>query len=155
MSERKPTHPEKSIIKKPDMNRLAEIFNGDLELATFYNEWLNNGKNATRAYLTTHPTALQNSARTLGWRLLKKVDVAVIMREFGLTENLYLQQLYDGVNATKWNDFTGEREADHKVRLPYHDKMGKMLGFEQEGQAPSVAVQINNVVSEQKQKYDL
>lgn len=136
-------------------NHLVELCGGDMELAEFLNKYLNNGRNAQKAYKEIHPEVTDGSAATLGWRMLKKVDPAVIMREFGLTENLYFTQLRDGVQATKWNDFTGEREPDHKTRKDYHDKMGKLLGIERNEQQATVAVQINNVIDQQKQKYDI
>ena len=148
--------PKKVNASLEKANRFVELCNGDMELAQFLNEWLNNGKNATEAYKKVHPNVKHESASVLGSKLLGKISPAVIMREFGLTENLYFDQLYAGVNATKWNDFTGEREADHKTRKDYHDKMGKLLGIEKnEQQSPTVAVQINNLIDNQKQKYDL
>lgn len=42
----------------------------------FIHEYLTNGGNAARAYLAIHPGTQYNSARTLAWRLLTKVDVA-------------------------------------------------------------------------------
>lgn len=52
------------------------------------------------------------------------------MKSYGLGLEEYFQQLKEGLGATKWNDFTGEREPDHKTRKDYHDKLGKILGVE-------------------------
>jgi len=130
-------------IRKPNPEKLLEIFNNDLELMDFFNEWSTNGHNATKAYLRFHPNCTEKSASVLGARVLGKVNKAEIMREFGLDENAYFKQLNDGLNATKWNDFTGDREPDHKTRLPYHDKVGRMLGIESEQQPNQTNVQVN------------
>lgn len=38
-------------------------------------EYLNNGGNGTGAYLAIHPNVMPESAATLAWRLLRKVEV--------------------------------------------------------------------------------
>ena len=127
----------------PNPAKLLKAFNDDLELMQFFNEWSTNGHNATKAYMSLDKNCKETSARELGSRMLAKVDKAVIMREYGLDENAYMTQLYQGLNATKWNDFTGDREPDHKTRLPYHDKVGKLLGIESEQQPNQTNVQVN------------
>lgn len=127
----------------PNPDRLLKAFNNDLELMEFFHEWSKNGHNATRAYLEVKPGSNENSARVLGSRMLAKVDKPVIMREYGLGEIEYFQQLKDGMGATRWNEFTGEREPDHKTRLAYHNKVGKLLGVESEQQGSQTNVQVN------------
>ena len=122
----------KAIVKKKDdkIGELIKIFDGDINLALFYVTWIKNGLKAGKAYKELHPEVDEHSANTMGSRLLKKVDKSAVMEAFGLDHELYFEQLRDGVKATKWNDFTGEREADHKTRVNYHDKLGKLLGIE-------------------------
>lgn len=127
---------------KLDSNKLLKIFNNDQGLLEFYNEWVSNGKNATRAYLKLHPNVKVESAKVLGHNKLTSINFKVIMREYGLSEDVYFKQLGEGINATKWNDFTGDREPDHKTRLPYHDKVGKLLGIESD-QPNQTNVQVN------------
>lgn len=127
----------------PNPDKLLEACNNDLELLEFFNEWSVNGHNATRAYLKVKPKSTEGTARVVGSRMLAKVDKAVIMREYGLDENAYFKQLREGVEATRWNDLTGDREPDHKTRLPYHDKVGKLLGIESEQQPNQTNVQVN------------
>lgn len=117
-------------ITHPDTKALEKIFNGDLDLMLFYVAWIKNGLNSTKAYLELHPELTRESAQVLGSRQLAKIDRQVIMKSYGLDDDLYFKQLVDGIDATKWNDFTGEREADHKTRQGYHDKLGKLLAIE-------------------------
>lgn len=126
------------------------------ELAEFWTLWVMNAKNATKAYLQMRPTVTTESAKVQGSIYLSeltKLNPSLIMSAYGLDADLYLTQLYDGVKADKWNDFTGEREPDHKTRKAYHDKLGIALGIE--SNQPAVAVQINNVLANDKEKYGL
>lgn len=47
----------------------------------FLAEWLNNGKNAKRAYLKFHPNVSEHSAEVLGSRQLRKVDILPFLVE--------------------------------------------------------------------------
>ncbi|MBM3211192.1 hypothetical protein FJZ33_03165 [Candidatus Poribacteria bacterium] len=109
---------------------LQKIFKGDLDLMLFYVTWIKVGLNASKAYKELHPNVDNHSARVLGSRQLAKVDKKAIMEAYGLDQQLYFTQLKEALGATKWNDFTGEREADHKTRQAYHDKLGTLLGIE-------------------------
>jgi hypothetical protein len=137
-----------------DTKLLTEAFNGDLDLMLFYVTWVKNGLNAGKAYHELHPQVDEHSARTLGSRLLTKVDRSLVMQAYSLDHQEYFEQIKAGHAATKWNDFTGEREADHAVRLKYNDKIGRLLGVENDA-APQVNVQVNNVIAKQKEGYGL
>ncbi len=113
-----------------DIEPLKKAFGKDLDLFLFYVTWIKCGLNATKAYKELHPDVTTGSAEVLGSRLLGKVSKDLVMRAYGLDLQLYFEQLKDGVKAMKWNDFTGEREEDHKTRLPYHTKLGLHLGIE-------------------------
>lgn len=54
------------------------------------------------------------------------------LAKYGLTEDRYYNKIDQALDAKKWNDFTGEREPDYKTQLPYHTKLGKLLGVEKE-----------------------
>lgn len=126
------------------------------ELAEFWTLWIMNEKNAKKAYLQMRPNVTEESAKVQGSVYLSdltKLNPSLIMSSYGLDADLYLTQLHDGVKADKWNDFTGEREPDHKTRKAYHDKLGIALGIE--SNQPQVAVQINNVIASKKKEYDL
>lgn len=124
-----------------NVDKLKELFGDNLDLLHFYLLWVKNGLDAGEAYHELHPDVDRKSANTLGSRLLKKVDRDILMEAYGLNEQDYFSQLKDGMKADKWNDFTGEREPDHKTRLPYHTKLGKLLKLESD--APTLAIQNN------------
>lgn len=126
---------------KDKVDELVKIFNGDLDLMLFYVTWIKNGLNSTKAYKELHPAVTNGSAEVLGSRLLGKVSKESVMQAYGLNQETYFNQLKEAMSATKWNDFTGEREADHTTRKGYHDKLGKLLGIEVD--APHVLQQYN------------
>lgn len=134
---------KKKDLKKPDLGELEKSFNGDLDLVLFFLSWLKNGRNATKAYKELNPHVDRHSARVLGCRQLAKVNVRDVLEVYGVGFQEYFQQLSDGLGATKWNDFTGEREADHNTRAKYHDKLGKLLNIE--GDSPMILQQFNNI----------
>jgi hypothetical protein len=131
----------KKVKKDNKLKELMVIFDGDVDLALFYLIWIKNGLNASKAYKELHPDVDEHSARTLGSRALARVDKSAILQAYGLDHQLYFQQLKDGVKAEKRDQFTGEMSPDHKTRKEYHDKLGKMLGLEQD--KPEVLIQQN------------
>ncbi len=139
---------QKEIVK------LKDVFGKDLDLFLFYLTWIKNGLNASKAYKELHPKVDDHSSRTLGSRLLAKVDKGLIMQAYGLDHQIYFDQLKEALEATKWNDFTGEREADHKTRQGYHDKLGKLLGIESDKGAGVQVNILNNVIKNDQDKYE-
>lgn len=119
-------------MSEPKLKELEKAFDGNLDLVLFFVTWVKNGQNASKAYLELNPHVDPASARVLGSRQLAKVNFQWVMETYGLGLEEYLNQLKDGLAATKWNDFSGEREADHQTRRPYHDKLGKLLGVEKD-----------------------
>lgn len=110
--------------------QLEKVFNGDKSLLLFFISWIKNNKNATKAYLELHPGVTYESATVLGSRQLGKVNISTIMEIYGVGIQEYFTQLKEGHNAMKWNDFTGEREPDHKTRESYSKRIGRLLGIE-------------------------
>lgn len=137
-------------MSEDKIDELVKVFDGNLDLMLFYVTWVKNGLNASKAYKELHPEVDDHSARTLGSRQLAKVDKHEVMRAYGLDKELYFKQLKEGAQATKWNDFTGDREADHKTRRQYHEVLGKLLGIETD----QPDVQINNMKLEIVQDAD-
>lgn len=151
----------KPTTQKVDLSALSEAFKGDLDLMLFYITWIKNGLNAEKAYKELHPKVDQHSAATLGSRLLKKVDLTLVMKSYGLDEESYFKQLKDGMAANK--QISGiiiggevkkqpkgkEKEPilievpDHATRKGYHDKLGKLLGFER-GNDSSISLSQDN-----------
>ena len=117
-------------MSKDKIDELVKVFDGNLDLMLFYVTWIKNGLDAKAAYKELHPDVTDGSAKVLGSRALARVNRSAIMEAYGLDQNLYFTQLKEALGATKWNDFTGEREADHKTRQAYHDKLGRLLGIE-------------------------
>lgn len=137
--------PDKEVVPPPqdiDIKELEKAFDGDLDLFLFFVTWIKNGMDGTKAYEELHPEVTHGSAKVLGSRWLARVNRDVVMAVYGLGPEKYFNQLRDGLEAEKRDQFTGEVTPDHKTRLAYHDKLGKLLGLETD--APAVAVQVNN-----------
>lgn len=126
-------------------NELEKALSDSPELMLFYLAWLKNGLNAGKAYKALHPNVGEHSARTLGSRQLTKVDKQLIMATYTLDLETYFSQLREGLQATKWNSFTNEREADHSTRKDYLDKLGRLLGLDDSRDKPPVSEMINVV----------
>ncbi len=139
----------KIITKKPasqkqvTLQAITDLLGGDHELAQFFLEWLENGHNATRAYLKFHPNVTEHSARVLGATVLAKISIPQVLEGMGLGRSKYLEQLEAGLNAgrvfiiEKFDKKTGKKVAkldlsqpDHKTRRLYHEPLGQMLGLE-------------------------
>jgi hypothetical protein len=126
---------------------------GSKERVLFYLTWLKHERNATQAYLELHPKVSEHSARTLGSRMLANIDVKVIANAYGLDHQSYFKQLREGVDATKRDQLTGEVEPDHKARLPYHTKLGKLLGIE-DNAANQIQVNILNHFQKERDEFE-
>jgi hypothetical protein len=87
--------------------------------------------------------------------MLGNIRMDLVAQAYGLDHNLYFTKLKDAIDATKWNDFTGEREADFKTIKPYHDKLGQLLGVEGKLEGSPVNVQINNIIQKQTEEFNL
>lgn len=127
---------------KKNKSLVKELFNGDTELALFFGAWLECERNATKAMLKIRPSLSYATAATLGWRMLKKVDKELVLQSYDLNLDAWMNQLKDGMNAKKvisakiigkkadesTDDFI--EVPDHQARLPYHTKLGELLGIE-------------------------
>jgi len=69
----------------------------------FIKAYIENGGNATEAYMSLHPNCSKKSAGDLGYRMLKKVDISVteLMEMMGTTDAYLNQKLNEGLEATK------------------------------------------------------
>lgn len=126
------------------------------ELIEFYGLWLKNNKVAKYAYKEMRPHVTDGTAEVMGSKYLNdlsKIKPELVMAAYGLDVHLWHEQLQEGLKAEKWNNFTGEREPDHKTRKPYHDKLGQMLGVE--GKEANVQVNFFQFVKEQKNNYGI
>ncbi|MFW5887700.1 MAG: hypothetical protein ACOCUH_02770, partial [Bacteriovoracia bacterium] len=93
----------------------------------FIKAYIENGGNATKAYLAVNETYKGNSAKELGRRMLTKVDLSddEIMEELGLTDAYIYEKIKEGTEAIK-TDKTGDEIADYAVRHQYIDTILKL-----------------------------
>lgn len=126
---------------------LKILFGDDEDLMLFFLKWLQNGRNATQAYLDLHPDVTYLSAKTLGSRMVKKIDLQSILLSYGLDFDVYFTQLKEGLAATRIHgtDDNFIEIPDHKVRKDYHDKLGKLLEIEKT-EGVKAEVNINNII---------
>ena len=104
-----------------------------LKEKTFIREYFKTG-NATKAALVAYDTDDPNTASVIGARKLVKVRDIVqhMMMKKGLDVNWLITKVGEAGEATKWNDFTGEREEDHSIRLKAVDVAERWLGLKEE-----------------------
>ena len=69
----------------------------------FIKAYIENGGNATRAYIEARPDIDEDSAKVLGCRLLTKVNLSnnELMELMGITDGYLHEKLDEGLNATK------------------------------------------------------
>ncbi len=115
-----------------NIDELLKDFDGDVDLLLFFATWMKNNRNATKAYQELHPNVTYGSAEVLGSRMLSKVRKSTLLAAYGLDDVAYITQLKEGLAAQKVNEFDGTLFPDHIARKPYHDKLGKILGFEKD-----------------------
>jgi len=115
------------MSKKDELKQLEETFENK-QIAVFLMTWLENGLNATKAYMKLHPNVDYHSARTLGSRLLTKVDIYTLLASQNLGIETYIQKLKEGLEATML--VGDERLPDHQTRRLYHRIQGILLGLE-------------------------
>lgn len=110
----------------------------------------NNGKPVSKAMLDAgyDPRTAKNPqqlTRSKGWKEL--------MDEY-LPDQDLLNVPKDAMKAMKWNDFTGEREADHNVRLKAAD-MGLKLKGRLNDKNGDTNINVLVIPSELLTKYDI
>lgn len=143
-----------TIAKKKIVQVVDDLFNGDTELALFFAAWLENDRNATRAYKQLHPTAQDSSCRVLGSKVLAKIDKSVIYEAYNLNPDRYLTKIDKGLDAQKRDQYTGEEKDDHITQISYHDKLGNLLEIEgKDGRG--ISVQVNTVVMHKRESYGI
>jgi hypothetical protein len=69
----------------------------------FIKAYIENGGNATEAYLSVNPKTKRETAGEMGYRLLKKVEISddEIMETLGINDAYLMQKIKEGVEATK------------------------------------------------------
>jgi hypothetical protein len=156
-----------------EMDMMEQECGGDKELALFAATYIKNELNASKTYKILHKKCSDDSCRVLGSRMVAKLAKVNINLLLGITncgEDLYIQKIKDGLGASdvelkaittgkgKKKKITLKEiiKPNHSVQIEYHNKLGKLLGFEgKENNANSVAVQVNNLISEKKNDYGI
>ncbi len=126
---------ETSLLNELNDSKSPELVNlvtGDPEVPIFFAKWLESGCNATAAYKALHPNVADASARVLGCKKLTLINKPAILAAYGLEFDTFFDQLKSGLQAEKFNEFSGEKVADHKIRLEYLRLLGRLLGIIQE-----------------------
>ena len=168
---KKKTKNTKAIVPKKNNNvdLLEQSLGGDKELVLFFLAWLKFDRNATQAYKYLHPNCTEISCRVLGSRQLSKVNIQVIMDSYGLGIDRYLKKLNDGLEANDseekiYSVGKGKNKKyvtktitrpNHSVQKAYHDKLGEILKVEGSKDTTNVAVQVNNLINDKKNKYGI
>jgi hypothetical protein len=140
--------------KLPTVNDLEKIL-GSKEHVLFFLTWLRNDRNATAAYKELHPECAESTAQVNGSRMLSKIPLKLVAEAYGLGQEKYFSVLRNAMDATKWNDFTGEREPDFKTIALYHNKLGKLLGIENDTSVQISGEKVLVIPSELLDKYGI
>jgi len=121
----------------------------------FLQEYFKTG-NGVRSAMKAYDTKDYQSAAAIASENLNKLKptVAQLMEAKGLALGDLIDVLVEAKKADRWNDFTGEREADYNARLKAVSIASKWLGLEQQ-QIPNVAVQVNTIIATKKDEYGL
>lgn len=154
------TTPDAPATDPKILKDLEDRFGGDKELVLFFLAWLKNGRNATEAYLAINPNVSRESAAVMGSMKLRKIKndigIEMILDVYGLGVDAYINQLKEGLEATKFvDDFGIIQVADHTTRRTYHEVLGKLLGLEKKDENPGavIPIQINNLIEAKRSKY--
>ena len=93
----------------------------------FIKAYIENGGNATKAYLEVNPNYKGNSAKELGYQLFTKLHISdeEIMEGIGLTDNYLYEKLMEGTGAVKYTR-QGDEVDDYAVRHQYIDTLLKL-----------------------------
>lgn len=158
----------KELDKKSEIALLEEALGGDRELVLFFLSYLKNNRNATKAYKELHPNCTLKSCGVLGARKLAKVSFNVILESYGLGIDTYLENLRNGLNATKFEYVVVGKYKNGRTRtvtkvIPdydrrdrYYEDLGEILGIKKQGSTVAVQVNnVNNIIQDKKQKYGI
>lgn len=116
----------------------------------FLKEYLKDG-NGTRAAMVAYNAKDKGVASVIASENLVKLrnPMQLLMEQKGITPMNLIETVEDArTNATKWNEFTGEKEPDHNVRLKAVSQMSKWMKLDPEKeQNGQTNVQVNMGVS--------
>lgn len=135
-----------------DMPQSAPTRDLTLKQKKFLKVYFETG-NATKAALEAYETDSYDSANAIGSENLAKLSdvVRYIMNKKGLDVGKLVDTVNEATEATKWNDFTGEREPDHGTRLKAVEIAERWLGMKDKD-LPSLTQTNNYIQVIQKEK---
>lgn len=153
-----------------DLTVLEKAFDGDKKMVLFFLAWLKHNRNATLAYQELHPNVTKESAAVMGSMKLRNIKVEMILDSYGLGIDTYIQKIKEGLDASaiEYKTITigkGKKKEtiykeitrpDHATQKSYHETLGKLLGLEvKKDEGATIAVQVNNLISEKKNTYGI
>ncbi len=106
-----------------------ESMKQDIETPIFFEAYLENSCNGTRAYLQLHPEVTEKSAATLASRLLRKVDLTKLLAAHGITMWEHIEAIKAGASATTRDKDTGEELPDWRTRGFFRTMIDKWLAI--------------------------
>ena len=89
----KPNKEEVAVIK--------EACGNDPKVVEFFLMYLQKRRNATEAYLALRPGLDRKTAKTLGSRMLSKVDRTLLMDSYGIGIEKYLAKIEEGLERIR------------------------------------------------------
>ena len=101
-----------------------------LKQQAFLAEYLQNGYNATEAYLHISPRTKRTSAGTLGRKMLREIELSEdeVLKIRGLTFEGLLDIIKDGTQAQKYNAKGIAVAPDYDARFKFVELALKLLG---------------------------
>ena len=88
-------------------------------------EYIKTG-NATEAAMRVYDCKDKGSAAQIGWENMRKLDMAELMEEMGLTDVALMNIGTEGMTKAVKQSMTGEVHPDYAVRHKYWDTMLKL-----------------------------
>lgn len=114
------------------------------------------GKNQTEAGLAADSNRTPESARVWANETLQKATVQQALQDAmakaGISPDRIIKPISDALDADKQNQFTGEINPDHSVRLKAAGMAASFYGLKQGG---DININFNAVAEEQREKYGL
>jgi phage terminase small subunit len=111
------------------------------------------GKSGLQAALTAYNTDKPDVAKVIASENLTKPNIRdaliPVFEKHDINLDSAIAPIGKGLKATKWNDFTGEREDDLPTQMKASDRALKLMGVNQEGNTYNFV----QVINEQKDKY--
>lgn len=119
-------------------------------------EGIARGKSGTQAALEAYDTKDYKTASVISTENLDKPSIRQalepILEKHDISLDSAIAPIGKGLKASKWNDFTGEREDDVKTQLSASDRALKLLGVKTDEPQGNTFIY---VAGAQKEKYGI